>query len=179
MAQEEVVAEHRRALLQPPLRRLEVGVREELLEDERDRVGEGGPLDGDGTDEVSDLVAAARVGDDGDGEVAQQVRRVHLQRLRVLVLHEEVAHHRAAVLMVAKQEERPVHQPAPLLQEHRGRRGRARVDGVAQRVHVVERTIPVLRQDLARELAPQRREGRLGVGRQRARNCASKSAAAR
>ena len=86
VAQEKVVVEHRGTLLEPLLRVLKIGVREQVLQQPRDRIGVRRTLDANHAHEVTHLVAAAGVGDDGDGEVAQQMWRVHLQRLHVLLL---------------------------------------------------------------------------------------------
>ena len=92
----------------------------------------------------------------------------HLDGVEVAVVEEDVCHDLPPVGVVAEDEEGPVHQPAALLQLHDCGRRRARLDRVTQRLDVLDSLLPVLHEDLARELTPHGREGLVGVGRQRA-----------
>ena len=105
VAEEEVGVEQLGAVGEARLRRLEVAAHVEVLEEERDRVRVLVALEADRAHELLEEAAAPRVGDDGDGEVAEEVGAVRLQRVEVLVLEEEVGDDRLARRVVAEQEE--------------------------------------------------------------------------
>mmetsp|Transcript_6607 Transcript_6607/g.19929 ORF Transcript_6607/g.19929 Transcript_6607/m.19929 type:complete len:335 (+) Transcript_6607:244-1248(+) len=155
IAQEEVILDSRGAGDEALLGLLEVGRVVEIVEECSDGVQEDRLLHGDDAHKLFDEMTAARCGDDGDSQVAQKVRASGLNRVQIPLREEEVAHDLTTAGMVRQQEERPVHQPGALLQLHDGgRRGRARLNSIAQRAQFLKRSIPSAEEDLAGEPAP-------------------------
>ena len=124
MRHEEVGGHDRVALAQLLLRAVEVVLDVEAHEQLGDRVGVVVLLDLDDLHHLLQVVLALAARHDGHGQVAQDVRRDHLQRVQVAVrleaqLDEVVARRRRHVLGVRQDRhpQRPVDEPRALLQQ--------------------------------------------------------------
>jgi len=118
--EEEVVGEDGLAFAEPLLGGLEVELDEEGVEELGDWVGVRVGFLLDDLEEVLEEHALLLVGDDSDGEVAEDVRARRLDGVQVLVIEEELQDQIATAGVVEKDEEAPVNKPSPLLQEDQG-----------------------------------------------------------
>lgn len=152
---EEVVGDDVLALVELQARALEVEVDVQMFQELRDGIFVRVRLLLDDLHQVLQSVAATAVDDDGDRQVAQDVRTGRLDDVQVHRLVQQHLDDEVAALRVMEEDEdAPVNQPCALCQQlHVGEA--AVVDELPQAVQVLQRRLPVEREDLRRQLAPQ------------------------
>lgn len=163
--QKEVVAEDVLALLELLLGAVKVETDKESLDELRDGVLVFVGLLLDDLDELLHLALSALGSDDGNRKVAQDPGARGLDRVDVLRGKEHVDDRVTATRVVEDDVQRPVDQPGALLQLLQSRHILV-IDRLPQLLHLLQSAVPVTRQNLGRELAPQCREAALLVCRQ-------------
>lgn len=152
---EEVVDDDVLAFVQFHAGSLEIEVDVQMLQELGDRVLVGVRFLLNNFDQVLEGVAASAVDNDGDREVAHDVRARRLDDIQVDRLIQEHLDDQVASLGVMEEDQHaPVDQPCALRQQLHVAEG-AVVDELAQAVQVLQSRLPVQSQDLSGQLAPQ------------------------
>lgn len=152
---EKVVEDDILAFVQLQTSTFEVEVDVQVLQELGDWVLVGIRFLLDDFDQVLECVATTTVDDDGDREVAQDVRTGGLNNIQVHRLVQQHFDDQIATFRVMEEHEHaPVDQPSALCQQLHVAEA-AVVDELAQTVQVLQSRLPVERQNLGCQLAPQ------------------------
>lgn len=162
---EEVIDDDILAFVQLQSSAFEIKVDVQVLQELGDGVFVGVRFLLDDLDQIFQGVAAPAVDDDGDRQVAQNVRTSRLDDVQVHRLVQQHLDDEVASLRVMEEHQHaPVDEPGALCQELHVTEG-AVVDVFAQTIQVLQCRLPVQRENLGGQLAPQHVQVVLVVGR--------------
>lgn len=152
---EEIVHDHRLALVQLHPGALEVKVHVQVFQELGDWVAVGVRLLLDDLYQILESVSPASVDDDSCGQVAQNVRTHSLDRIQIQwFVQEHLDDQIASLGMVEEHQNTPVDQPGALLQ-HLDWREVVVIDEITQTGQILKRGWPVQGKDLGRQFTPQ------------------------